>query len=103
MLLCYGIGLLMFIIAITFYFEIAPKFIKGYQMMSEQEKAGINIKALSQNLSLMFFIVSFIFLVAGYSEDFLENNFRIAMIIWLIICGLDIAYINKSDKFIITN
>jgi 4-hydroxybenzoate polyprenyltransferase len=90
----------MVVIGFTFFTGMAVNFIKEYQDMEEKEKQNIKIGVLCKNISLMFFIASVIFAIAGASEVFRQDYFRWVILGWLVLGTADVIYIGKSKRFV---
>jgi 4-hydroxybenzoate polyprenyltransferase len=97
---CFVISAAMLIIGYAFYTGMAVKFIKDYQDMEEKEKQNIKIGVLCKNISILFFIVSVIFGIAGFSEVFRQIYFRWVMLGWFALGAADVIYIGKSKRFV---
>jgi hypothetical protein len=97
---CFVTAVVMFVIGIAFFTGKAAQYIKDYQDMDEKEKSNIKINILCKNISLVFFIVAFIFAIAGYSEAFRQDYFRWVIIVWFVLTSADVIYIGKSKRFV---
>ena len=100
MIFCYVISAVMLVIGAAFFTGKAASYIKGYRDMPEDEKAKINIKPLCRNMSVLFFAAAVIFGITGYFETFRELYFKWAMLGWLVLCVLDLVFINKSKRYV---
>jgi uncharacterized membrane protein len=100
MALSYAVSVLMFIIGMAFFTGVAPAYMKGFQIMSEEEKGNINIKALCRHVSVLFFLTAAIFAIAGFSEVFRQTYFAKVMVGWAILCFVNVLYISRSKRFI---
>lgn len=100
MVFCYLVALVMVIAGIVFFTGNAAKYIKGYQETDEKEKKNINIKALCKNVSVLFFVMAAIFIVAGSWEVFRQEYLRLAMVAWMALVCADVLYINKSNRYL---
>jgi len=101
MVLCYTVACALIIAGAVFYTGKAASYIKGYQDMPDEEKKTVNIKPLCKNISAMLFLAAAIFGIAGYSESFRSEYFNWAMIGWIALCCADVAFINKSGRYVL--
>ena len=65
----------------------------------EEEKRKIKILPLCRNIGEVIVLNGVIFLLKGLWSGFSEHWFVCAMIAWLIIAGLDVWYIGKSNCY----
>ena len=72
---------------------------KSCQNMPDEEKEKINIVPLYRNVGQMIFLCGTIFLTKGIVPVFSQRYFTLAMVIWLVLSGLDLCYVSKSRKF----
>jgi hypothetical protein len=100
MVFCFVISVAMLVIGFGFYTGMAVNFIKDYQDMEEEEKQNIKIGVLCKNISLMFFIASVIFGIAGFSEVFRHDYFKWVILGWFALGAADVIYIGKSKRFV---
>ena len=71
-----------------------------WKQMPDEEKDKINILALCRNIGDVIALSGIIFLVGGFNPFFKAHVFSKAMIVWLIIAGMDVWFINKSERYI---
>ena len=100
MALCFTVSFILIIAGAVFYTGKAASYIKGYQDMPDEEKRTVNIKPLCKNLSIMFFSAAAIFGIAGYSEWFRLEYFKWTMAGWIVLCCVDVVFINKSGRYV---
>jgi hypothetical protein len=100
MVFSFLISVVMLVIGFAFFTGKAANYIKDYQNMEEEEKQNIKIDVLCKNISLLFFIASAIFGLAGLSEVFRQNYFKWVMLGWFVLATLDVIYIGKSKRFV---
>lgn len=100
MIICYVISLIMFVTGIMFFNTKAKEYINGYKNLSNNEKSKIDIKNLCRNISILFFLSSIIWGLAGYSEVFKRTYLVWSVLIWIVICILNIIIINKFKLYI---
>lgn len=74
--------------------------IAAWRQMSEAEKNAVDIVPLCRNIGGMIMLCGLIFLAAGVSEGFLRHAFVWAMIVWMLLSGFDVWYIEKSGRYI---
>ena len=70
-----------------------------WKQMPEDEKKKINIVPLCRNIGEVILLSGILFLMDGVWPDFQEHWFTAAMIAWLIVAGLDVWFICKSDRY----
>lgn len=99
--LCGILGLGTLITSAVFFTGFGLQWIPGWKLLSTEEKSKINSKKLSRNISIIFFLVSCIFLISGISPLFLEKYFLWSMIFWMVITSVDAYWISKTTKIMI--
>ncbi len=67
--------------------------------LSEEEKSSVRIDALCRNMGVMIMLAGVIFLVSGLFEAFRNSFFLIAMIIWFVVCAVDVYQIEKKQRY----
>ena len=67
--------------------------------MPQEEKEKIKIIPLCRNIGEVIMLNGIIFLIKGFWAGFSNHGFVGAMIAWLIVAGLDIWCIGKSDRY----
>lgn len=102
MIYSFVFGVIFIIAGLMFISGKALRFIKGWQMTPQEEKDKIRIRPLCRNFGTLLTAAGLAFLAAGCLPDFRENMFRWVMIGWLVLCGLDVVYVNKSKRYIVT-
>jgi hypothetical protein len=90
----------MSVIGFGFFTGMAVNFIKDYQNMEEKEKQNIKIGVLCKHISIMFFIASVIFGIAGFSEVFRQDYFKWVILGWFALGAANVIYIGKSKRFV---
>jgi 4-hydroxybenzoate polyprenyltransferase len=100
MAFCFVISIAMLVIGFGFFTGMALNFINDYQNMEEKEKQNIKTEVLCKNISLMFFMASVIFGIAGFSEVFRQGYFKWVILGWFALGVADVIYINKSKRFV---
>lgn len=96
---CMIMGMVFFIIGISFWIGRAPNWIKAWNSMTQEERQHIRIERLSKNAGCVFFIASLVFIASGIFPVFRESAFIWCMILWLLITGADIYFIGKSKRY----
>ncbi len=72
----------------------------AWKKMSKEEQDSIRIRPLCRNMGLVVALCGLIFFLSGlWWETFMASVFIWAMIVWFILCGLDIFYIIKSGRY----
>ena len=70
-----------------------------WKQMPEEEKKKINIVPLCRNVGEVILLSGILFLIDGVWPDFQEHWFSGAMIAWLVVAGLDVWFISKSNRY----
>ncbi len=71
----------------------------AWKNMSQQEKEKINIVLLCRNIGGIISLSGIVFLAKGLLSGFSNRCFVIAMIVWLVVAGVDVWYIGKSKRY----
>ncbi|QIK69546.1 DUF3784 domain-containing protein [Erysipelothrix sp. HDW6C] len=87
------------LVSLLFYSGKGFEYIPGWKQTSPEIKRSINIKALKNNMGMMFLALALIFGVSVFSEIFREKVFIWASILWIIAARININYISRSKKF----
>ena len=96
---CFLVSAGLLTVGVFFVTGKAPQYIKGYREMPEEEKKNINVKALCQNVSVLFFVMTAVFLAAGIFPELGARYLKWALVGWLVLCCADILYIGKSKRY----
>ena len=96
---CIIFGIMFIIGGVLFASGRLHKCIKAWQAMSQQEQEAIRIEPLCRNIGSMIALCGSIFLLGGLWATFRTNGFTIAMIVWLVIAGIDVWHIGKSGRY----
>lgn len=96
---CIAFGLIFLVMGIAFFIGIGPNWIKSWREMSTEEKSKIRMNELSKNIGCVFLIASAIFLISGFSIEFMNVAFVWFMIAWFVFTGIDVAFIAKSNRY----
>ena len=70
-----------------------------WKQMPQEEKDKINIIPLCRNIGEIILLSGILFLMDGLWPDFQEHWFTGAMVAWLIVAGLDVWFILKSNRY----
>lgn len=70
-----------------------------WKNMENDEKARIKIMPLCRNIGKVITLAALIFLINGIFKKSVSNWFSIMMIGWMIIAGIDVWYIEKSNRY----
>lgn len=70
-----------------------------WKAMNDDEKARIKIKPLCRNIGFMIILCGVIFLTGGVWAFFKAHLFVWCMIGWLILSGIDVCWIEKSQRY----
>ncbi len=96
---CIIFGALFITAGLVFAFGKAHIYLSAWKNMPKEEKDKIKIVPLCQNVGAIIALSGIIFLVKGLWHGFEGRGFVIAMVIWLVIAGLDVWYIGKSKRY----
>ncbi len=96
---CILFGAVFIIAGIVFAFGKIYNRLSAWKNMSEKERKEINIVPLCRNIGLVIVLSGIIFLVKGLWSGFSNSAFIIAMVVWLILAGVDVWYISKSKRY----
>ncbi|HMM06919.1 MAG TPA: DUF3784 domain-containing protein [Clostridiales bacterium] len=98
-LYCIVFGCIFLVVGVAFFIGIGPNWIKAWRELPPEEKSKVRMDKLSKNIGCIFLIASAIFLISGFSPEFLNAAFVWCMIFWFVLTGLDVAFIAKSKKY----
>lgn len=96
-LTCIFFGIAFILAGIWFALGKGHIHLTAWKNMPSEEKAKIKIKSLCKNIGGIISLCGVIFLLGG----FVTPVFLPAMIIWLIIAGIDVYVISKSQIYIL--
>lgn len=97
---CMFLGILFTTGGIFFAFGEIHKHLSAWQKMPDEEKSRIKIKPLCRNIGGMIALNGIIFILKGCCAGFSDRIFQAAIILWLVIAGLDVCCISKSSRYI---
>lgn len=98
-LFCILLGITFMLVGAVFWKGKGIEWIKAWQQMEENEKQKINKQALEKNVAWVFVSAGVIFGLAGISAYFKEHFWMYSMIGWLILTGVNVYDIEKSDRY----
>lgn len=96
-LTCIFFGIVFICAGIWFALGKGHIHLTAWKNMPSEEKDKIKIGPLCKNIGLMISLCGVIFLLGG----FINSIFLPAMIAWLIIAGIDVYVISKSQIYIL--
>ena len=70
-----------------------------WKKMTQEEKEKIKIVPLCRNIGAVIILNGLLFLMKGLWAGFNNPWFTTAMIVWFIVAGFDLWYIEKSDRY----
>ena len=71
----------------------------AWKTMPREEKEKIDIVPLCRNIGNIIVLNGLLFLLKGVWSGFTDFWFTAAMLVWLMIAGCDIWYIEKSNRY----
>lgn len=74
-------------------------FSKAWKSTPVEEKEKIDIKGLCRNVGEVIILAGLIFLINGLWPTFREKAFTIAIIAWVVVCLIDLAFIYKGHRY----
>ncbi|MCD8195431.1 MAG: DUF3784 domain-containing protein [Coprobacillus sp.] len=96
---CIAFSVVLFIFGVLFLFTKLYRFFPFWKKMPLQERAKMNMKAISINIGLMIIVCSLILLAAGVWEFFYDKIFIWAMIIWGVAIVMDAVLISTKKLY----
>ncbi|MCD8328548.1 MAG: DUF3784 domain-containing protein [Ruminococcus sp.] len=96
---CIFLGMLFVIGGIIFAFGKIYKHLSLWKIMPDEEKKKIKIAPLCKNIGAMITLNGIIFVVKGFCTRFSDHMFTVAIILWIIVAGIDVFYISKSNRY----
>ena len=97
---CLFLGIAFILAGIIFAFSKIYTYIDGWKYISQEEKDNINIVPLCKNIGAIISLNGLIFLIKGIVGAFSNTIFVWVMIAWLVVAGIDLWYISKSNHYI---
>lgn len=96
---CLFLGILFAFGGILFAFGKLHKYLSAWKKMSDTEKEKIKIEPLCRNIGVIIALNGIIFILKGFCAGFSDQFFTYAIILWIIVAGLDVFYISKSSRY----
>ena len=96
---CIFFGVLFTIAGVVFAFGKGHIYLSAWKNMPKEEKEKIRITPLCRNIGEVIALNGIIFLMKGLWAGFSNHWFVCAMIAWLVVAGLDVWYISKSNRY----
>ncbi len=97
---CLFFGIAFLTAGAVFFLGKAHIHISAWKNMQSYEKEKIRILPLCRNIGISIAVCGLIFLIGGLSACFKDHAFVWAMIMWLILSGIDVYYIGKSGRYV---
>lgn len=96
---CIFFGALFVLAGVVFASGNVHPHIPAWKNMPQAEKETIKILPLCCNIGAVILLSGVLFLVKGFWSGFSNRGFVAAMILWLIVAGFDVWYIEKSNRY----
>lgn len=96
--ICVLLGILFTIVGFLFFFGKAIH-LSAWKNMPQEEKEQIQILPLCRNIGGVIILCGIIFLLKGLWVDFSNHWFMGSMVAWLVVAGLDVWYMTKSQRY----
>ncbi|MCD8366851.1 MAG: DUF3784 domain-containing protein [Clostridiales bacterium] len=97
--ICLFLGILFAVVGIAFAFGKAYNHLSAWKKMLEAEKEKIKIEPLCKNIGGMIALNGALFILRGACAGFSEAMFTYAIIVWMVLAGIDVIYISKSSRY----
>ena len=97
--ICVFLGILFTIVGFLFFFGKAHIHLSAWKNMPQEEKEQIKILPLCRNIGGVIILSGIIFLLKGLWVDFSNHWFMGSMVAWLVVAGLDVWYMTKSQRY----
>ena len=98
-LTCILFGIIFMIAGFMFACGKGHIYFSSWKNISQEEKEKIKIAPLCRNIGEVIALSGLIFLLKGLCPRFEDHWFVIAMIVWFIVAGFDLWYIEKSNRY----
>ncbi len=98
-LACLVFGILFIVAGVLFAFGRLHTRLRAWKVMSPEDRNAIRILPLCRNIGGMIALCGGIFLLGGIYRAFRERGFTAAMILWLIMAGIDVWQIGRSGRY----
>lgn len=96
---CIFFGILFTFAGLWFAFAKGYLHLSLWKNMPQKEKDKLRIIPLCRNIGGIITLNGVIFLAKGFLPLFSSHWFVYAMIAWMILAGLDVWYIKKSNRY----
>ena len=96
---CIFFGILFLITGILFAAGKLHTHITAWKNMSEEEKGRIRIIPLCINIGGFIALSGLLFLINGFWQGFRDHLFVISMVLWMILAGMDVFFIEKKHWY----
>ena len=96
---CIFFGAMFFITGVLFAKGRLHDYINAWKYMPDKEKQCIKIRPLCRNIGSVISLSGIIFLLKGLINGFGDRLFVSTMILWLVISGIDIYFIEKKHIY----
>lgn len=97
--ICIFFGTLFTLAGFLFFFGKAHIYLSVWKNMPQEEKDKIKISPLCRNIGEVIILSGLIFLMKGLWADFSDHWFMGSMVVWLMVAGLDVWYMTKSERY----
>ena len=74
-------------------------YMPSWKTKTHEEQENIDIKPLCRNVGEVIALNSLIFLLKGLWPGFSNNYFVVAIFAWMIVAGIDVFYIERSQHY----
>ncbi len=97
---CIAFGGVLLIFGVLFFVTKLYRLFPFWKKMSFEERAKLNMKAISRNIGVMICVCALILLAAGLWEFFYTKVFIWAMILWFVAVVMDAILIATKKKYL---
>lgn len=98
-LTCIFFGVIFMIAGFMFACGKVHIHLSSWKNMPQEEKEKIKIVPLCRNIGEVIALNGLIFLMKGLWSEFENHWFVVVMIVWFIMAGFDLWYIEKSARY----
>ncbi len=92
-------GVIFLVLGIVFGFTKSYTHLKAWKAMPEKDRAKVKIVPLCRNVGGMIALAGILFLLKGAISGYGDRAFVITMVAWLVLAGIDVAFITKSKRY----
>ena len=93
------LGVTFFIAGLLFTMGKIHILLTPWKNMPGEEKEKILIGPLCRNIGCVIVLSGILFMLSGIWGGFREHFFVLSMIIWFVLAGADLMYIEKSGRY----